>query len=386
MKRVYLDYAAAAPVEGVAKRAFLKALALYGNPSSAHEEGRKAKEALEDARTTIARLAGVKSEHVVFTSGATEANTLAIEGHVRALLRKGRERKSIELMYHPGAHSSVVRTMERLANDGIRVVPLPTKGALVDIDAFTAMVGPKTSLVSLEAVSPETGMRHDIRSVRAALHAHKDAYLHVDASQLPLVESFARERLGADLVTLDAQKVGGVRGVGCLIRRAGVPLAPIFLGGGQEHELRSGTEAVAHVFAFAAALSLAAKRRGAFVARARAIRAKLIERIRKSVPDAVILGGADAAPHILALAFPGRDTDYLQTLLDTAGFMVGTKSACESDAMQGSRMAQSETGDDALSKATLRVSWGPATPTGDLMRFVGALTEAIRFLDKDGIY
>ncbi len=388
MKRVYLDYAAAAPVSKGAKRAFLRALSVYGNPSSAHEEGRRGKKLLEEARERIARMATAKKEHLTFTSGATEANTLALEGYAAKLLAGGRTPSSIQFFYHQGAHASVTHVMERLAGKGITVVPLPLIQGRIDIDALKKLVGEDTALISLEAISPETGMRHATRELRTMLDSASCTHtlIHVDASQLPLVESFERERLSADLLTLDAQKIGGVRGIGCLIRSARAELLPLYLGGGQERGLRSGTESPALAQAFAHALHEAQKEREKFAARSQRMRARLIQKIQEEIENVVVLGGAGAAPHLLTIALPSRDTDYLQALLDADGYAVGTKSACESDSVDGSRMAFAETGKNELAASTLRISWGPEVQEKTLLRFALALISRIRFLDKNKLY
>ncbi len=384
MKRVYLDYAAAAPVLRKAERAFVRANKKYGNPSSSHEEGRVAQALLTKARKEIARLVEVKPEHLIFTSGATEANVLAIEGHVRALMREGRTPASLELVYHEGAHASVVEVMKKLAKEGVQVNTFPLLGGRVALEKLKECVTQNTALVSIEAVSPETGALHDLRRLRTALP--KETLLHVDASQVPLFALCTRERLHADLLTLDAQKIGGVRGVGCLVYTAGVKLAPLVEGGGQERGLRGGTEPVSLVVSFAEALQEAQNHAPFFASRSEKLRTTLIERLHKAIPSLQVLGGSQTAPHILSLALPGLDTDYLQAVLDKKGFAVGTKSACESDSAEGGRMAFAETGEREAAAATLRISWGPTIQERDLRRFEKVLIDAIRFLDQTKLY
>ncbi len=387
MKRIYLDWAAAAPVSAGALRAFSKAVKIYGNPSAAHEEGRAGQEILEDARRRIAHLAGAKPEAVTFTSGATEANALAIRGHVGALLAGKRSPGSIRLMYHPGAHASVVRTMEQLSKEGVKAVPVPLLDGEVDVDALVRELAPEIALISLEVVSPDTGARVDLRRIRAALTKARPngprVFLHADASQLPLSESFERTRLGADLITLDAQKVGGVRGIGCLITAPGVPLAPILFGGGQERGMRSGTESPALAASYASALEECAARRELFSADAQKMRSEIIRTLEAALPPLLVNQGRKNVPHILNLSFPGRDTDYLATLLNERGFAVSTKSACETDSEEGSRAVAALTNDVARAASTLRISWGPATRLTDVNRFVKALIESVRFLDRN---
>jgi cysteine desulfurase len=376
MKRTYLDGASAAPVSKVAWKAFEKAKKADGNPSAPHAEGRAAKDILEAARTTIARLAEAKTDSVIFTSGATEANNLAIQGHIIALRRTGV--KSIHILYLPTAHASVIETLNAY---NIQIEPLVLTDGTVDMKALSKQIRPDTALVAIDAVCGETGTRFDTRDVRRTLDAkRKGIALHVDASQLPLVESFELTRLGADTLTLDAQKVGGVRGIGVLIVRHGHALAPIMHGGGQEQGLRPGTELPAHAAAFAAALEEAKKSREAFAKRARFARALLIKTIQAAIPDAVVNEGKEFSPHILNISFPGRDTDYAAALLDKDGFAVSTKSACETDA-EGSRVVLALTGDAERAGSSLRISFGSKTSKEDMKRFASALVRTIRFLD-----
>ncbi len=371
--RVYLDWAAAAPVSRRARGVFLAALDAYGNPGAPHTEARAAKAVLEDARTRIARLAEVKAEGVIFTSGATEANALAILGAVRAKGAPG-----AHVLYQASQHASVVKCMEMLAGEGAQV------------EAFTpttlaAQIRPETVLVSMDAVNGETSEVFDTRAVRRALDAVRPGILlHADASQVPLAGSFQLAHLGADMVSLDAQKVGGVRGIGVLLVRQGTRLAPLMRGGGQERGHRPGTESPALAAAFASALAEAEGGREKFIERAQVGRDALIATLAR-MPNSAINEGNEKVPHILNVSFLGRDTDYLVALLDTAGFAVSTKSACESDSAEGSRGVLALTGDAARAQATLRISWGPSTRERDLERFSVALMRSVRFLDESAI-
>jgi cysteine desulfurase len=372
-KRVYLDYAAAAPVLPAAQRAYLHALALFGNPSSVHEEGRAAKKVLEGARTAVARELEVKADDVIFTSGATEANNLAIRG-VLASRREIHAR--LHVLYLPSAHASVVETLRSIPD--IDLEPLPVKDGQIDVEAMKAMLRPETVLVVTDFVCGETGTVWNTREVKRALPT--SVVLHVDAAQAPLEESCERTRIGADTLSLDAQKIGGVRGTGVLIAPRSVQVSAVLTGGGQERGLRSGTESIAGAAAFAVALTEAAGNREAFSARAKTMRAQLID--RTGLPDLIVNEGKRAVAHIFNISLIGRDTDYLQALLNEAGFAVSTKSACESDSSAGSRAVLTLTGDVARAQSTLRISWGPETSSHELERFSARLAEAVAFLDR----
>jgi cysteine desulfurase len=390
--RVYLDWASAAPVSAAAQKAFVGALSTYGNPSSPHEEGRKAKEILEDARSRIAKQCGVKAPSVIFTSGATEANALALRGRVRALGRSGTKRADMHMLYLPTMHSSVLKTIEELKQTGVQVEPIPllrinANDSQINIPAFIALLRPETILVACDAVCGETGNRYDTRALRTAIDKAGytgKALLHVDASQLPLVEIIERTRLGADLMTLDASKVGAVRGIGALIAAQTRSIAPIIFGGGQEQGLRPGTEPTALAASFAAALEECRTHHAEFSARAVHLRTVLLAHLTESpekIQNLIINSGKHSAPHILNISLLGRDTDYLVMLLDAAGYSVSTKSACETDTDSGSTVVLTITGDSARAMSTLRISFGPTTTEAQVSSFAKELTKAVAFLD-----
>ncbi|HYE23290.1 MAG TPA: aminotransferase class V-fold PLP-dependent enzyme [Candidatus Paceibacterota bacterium] len=377
--RTYLDWASAAPPTAAAFRAFLKGTKHFGNPSAPHMEGREAKKVVEEARTRIARLMEVKADDVIFTSGATEANALALAG---ALKGSGRSLPDLHILYLPTAHSSSLRTIEGLGREGVQIEPLHITEGAVDLARLAAQLRQETYLISIDVVCGETGTRYDVRGIRRALveAGRSDVLIHADASQLPMIESITRARLGADLITLDAQKVGGVRGAGLLVAPRYIPLQPIVEGGGQERGLRSGTEPSALIAAFAASLSECQKGHGDFSRHSTSLRARLLADI-DSIEGLVINGGKAQVPHILNLSLLGRDTDYLVALLDERGYAVSTRSSCETDA-EGSRVVLYMTGDAVRAASTLRVSFGPSTREGEIRRFAKALIETVAFLDS----
>ena len=381
------------------RRTYLDSAAgMSGNPSSPHEEGRRAKEKVEDARTNIARLLEVQSDDIIFTSGATEANALAILGHVRALRLQARPdapgRNNMHVLYLPSAHASIVENMKLLAAENVSVETLPIRDARVDTNALAKMLRKETVLVSMDAVCGETGVVWNTREVAQVLRkSGTRILLHVDASQAPFTEKVTRAHFDADMLTLDASKVGeargpshfaqcGGRGIGALIAHRTIPLAPLYRGGGQERGLRPGSESPELAQEFAAALAAAAQRREEFRTRALRERTRLVESITKSVPNVLVNEGRAQAPNILNLSLPGRDTDYLVALLDEAGFAVSTRSACETDSEEGSRAVYALTGDPELARSTLRISWGPRVRSRELARFAAALSRSIAFIDS----
>jgi cysteine desulfurase len=387
MKRTYLDFAAAAPVSKGALRAHTAVLKQFGNPSSVHAEGRAARAILEDARLAIARMAGVKADAVLFTSGATEANALAIVGSIQALIEQGRSPESMHILYLSGAHASTIGAVAQLKERGVLTEELRITDGAIDLPALAKQLQPGTVLVAVDVVCGEMGALYNVRDVRRALDAARKGggeriLLHADASQAPRVTPYELTRLGADTLSLDAQKVGGVRGIGALIAPRSVTLSPIMRGGGQERGLRPGTESPALAAAFAVALAESDEERESFTERAVVARALLLKTLNGSLPNLFANEGREQAPSILNLSLLGRDTDYLVALLDEAGYAVSTRSACETESEEGSRAVLALTGDQERARATLRVSWGPGTKTSDLTRFANALIKAVRFLDE----
>ncbi len=376
-RRVYLDNAA-----GVS-----------GNPSSSHEEGRRAKDMLEDARTAIARLIEVQPADVIFTSGATESNALAILGHIRALRMIGKN--NMHVLYLPSAHASIIENVRLLAAENVSIETLPIKGYRVDIEKLSGMVRKETALISMDAVCGETGVVWNTREVADVLltHNNKESFsltqgittmLHIDASQAPSTEKISRAHFGADLLTLDASKVGNIRGIGALIAHRTIPMISLYKGGGQERGLRPGSENPIAARDFAEALGVAVRMREKFRTSAARERERLVGLIRNTVPNVFIQEGYSQAPHILNVSLLGRDTDYVVALLDEAGFAVSTRSACETDSEEGSRAVFALTGDLERARVTLRISWGPKVRSCELTRFAKALARSVAFIDNNG--
>jgi len=372
-RRVYLDCAAG----------------LSGNPSSPHKEGRSSSTILEGARREIARLIEVQTDDVIFTSGATEANALAVLGVARA---------GDHVLYLPSSHASIVENMKLLDERGVTVEALPIKNWSVDCEKLKELLRPETKLISMDAVCGETGVIWNTGEVAQVLRdfvspssdegltksKHGRALLHVDASQAPLTEKITRAHFGADMLTLDSSKVGATRGIGALIAHRTIPISPLYAGGGQERGLRPGSESPELAESFVAALRAAALNREAFRSSAERSRAKLIAFITNAISDVHINEGDNQVPNILNLSLPGRDTDYLVALLDEAGFAVSTRSACETDSEDGSRAVFALTNDKERARSTLRISWCSDTSGRSIVNFSKALLKSIIFIDKVG--
>lgn len=208
------------------------------------------------------------------------------------------------------------------------------------------------------------------------------ALLHVDASQAPLTEKISRAHFDADMMVLDASKIGEVRGIGALIAHRTIPLEPLYRGGGQERGLRPGSEVPELAKAFARALHASARGRERFRTAAEKERTRLIATITTKIPNVFVHESRTQAPNILNLSLVGRDTDYLVALLDEAGFAVSTRSACETDSEEGSRAIAALTHDAEQARATLRISWSSGIGRYELSRFAEAVVQAVAFIDK----
>ena len=355
----------------------------------------------------IARLLEVQSDDVIFTSGATESNAIAILGSVRALRALAGSdapgRNNMHVLYLPSAHASIVENVKMLETEGVTIEALPIKDYRVDTVALASMLRPETVLVSMDAVCGETGVVWNTREVALVIKNFcagtksdevrpvsligKSEFvmtlLHVDASQAPWTEKITRDHFGADLLTLDAAKVGAVRGCGVLVAHRTIPLAPLYRGGGQERGVRPGTEASESVEKFALALHTTVLGKEKFRTSATRERDNLIQRIKNTIKGVYINEGRTQAPNILNISLPGRDTDYLVALLNEDGFAVATRSACETDSEEGSRAVFALTGDKERAFATLRISWGPSISSHELTRFAKSLASSVAFIDSN---
>jgi cysteine desulfurase len=321
---LYLDNAATSPV----RREVLEAMAPhltgeFGNPSSHHTYGERAAAALEDARTHAAAAIGVRRGDVVFTSGGSEANNLAIKGiAIAALLDRGARHVVVSAI----EHESVLRSADYLERvHGFRVTRLPVDGTgLVDPAEVAAAVREDTALVSVACANNEIGTIQDIPALRAAAGR---VPFHTDAVQaagwLPLAG------LGVDALTIAGHKLGAPKGTGLLAVRGRIPLEPLVHGGGQERGRRSGTESVAGAVALATALELAEAERAAASARVAALRDALVARVLALVPSARLTGHPTRRlPGIASFTFAGTSGEAVLLELERRGVVSSSGSAC----------------------------------------------------------
>jgi cysteine desulfurase len=394
-KVIYLDNAATTPVR---KEVVLTMSPFwninFGNPGSITKLGVLAKQAVENSRKTIAGVFSRRPNEIIFTSGGTESNNLAIFGVVNNLLKSGQEISALHFITSNIEHSSVVECFKELERRGAKVdYLLVNSQGFVNPRDLRKIIKPNTVLVSIGYANNEIGVIQPIREIAkeirharklyqsSALGNHKGLALvpifHTDASQAGLYCNLNINELGVDLLTLDAQKIHGPKGVGILFVKAELELAPIIFGGGQEGGLRSGTENVPLIVGMAKALELASGASSAnalgvirySVKRRELLQRKLIinrnyfwQRIQKEIPGAILNGDLEnRLPNNLNISIKGIDSEFTVLCLDEAGIVCSTRSACSHDedgsaVVRALYSGQGQSLSESLAKSTLRFS------------------------------
>lgn len=373
----YLDYNATTPVDGRVVDVMMPLFTdNFGNPSSGHRSGRAAAQAVEEARGKVARAVGMGASDVIFTSGATEANNLALAGMRRGLGRP--------IMVLAGAteHKSVLQTCASLADGGSEfgTVPVHPDGT-ADIGAMESMLADhddSIDIVSLMAANSETGVVHDIGEAARLAHDH-GALLHCDAVQAVGKISFDAGRLGADMVTLSSHKVYGPKGCGALIatRDARRRIAAILHGGGQERDLRSGTPNVPAIAGFGEACMIAATDGLADAPRQRRLRDMFERAISNAIPNVSVNGAAATRlPNTSNVRLHGALADAV--MARTQSIDVSTGSACSSNTMEPSHVLVAMGLDRTAADESIRVSVGRDTTASDIEAAVPDIAEAVK--------
>lgn len=377
-KRAYLDWNATAPLRAEAREAMLAALDLTGNPSSIHAEGRAARGLVEAARQKVAAAVGAEPEGVIFTSGGTEANMLALTPAIEvAGNRTPREGLFVSAVEHP----SVLRG-GRFPAEKVVQVPVTREG-VIDLDALRRILKPG-ALVSVMLANNETGVIQPVREVAAIVHA-AGGLLHADAVQGAGKISFNINDLGADLLTLAGHKPGGPKGIGALVLRAGLHIAaPLIAGGGQERGNRAGTENVAGIAGFGAAMQAANATLAEDAAHMKGLQAKLEAGLKELTPKVVIFGeGAARLPNTTLFALPGIKAETAVIALDLAGIAVSSGAACSSGKVQTSHVLAAMGAEEPLARAAIRVSLGRSSSGAEIEMFLNAWKKLSESLGKE---
>jgi cysteine desulfurase len=383
----YLDYAASAPLRAEALAAMLPLLRRpAANPSSQHGPGRAARAAVETAREQVAALVGAAPGEVVFTSGGTEADNLAVKGVVLA-----RPPGARHLVCSAVEHHAVLDAAAWAAADaGARVTlaPVDTAGR-VDLERLAGLLAPgRTAMVAVMAANNEVGTGQPVAAAAELAHA-AGAVLLCDAVQAAGLPGVDVGGDGIDLLALAAHKLGGPTGVGALVVRAGAPLRPLLHGGGQERGVRSGTLPAAAIAGFgaAAAAALAERRASGFAPALAGLRDRLLAGLRALEPGLVVNGdpsGVAGLPGLLSVRFPGRRAEDLLLLLDRQEVACSAGSACASGAVTPSHVLLAMGRGPAEARETVRFSLGHASTKADVDAAVAAVRGALEVLAPQG--
>ncbi len=368
--RIYLDYNATSPpaaevidaMEGAFREDF-------GNPSSVHSFGQQAKAALDGARAATATLVDGDSAEIVFTSGGTEANNLALRGAFESRRDEGRNR----IVTTGIEHEAVLRTVQALTGRGADVVVVSaTSRGVVDPAEVASAIDGRTCLVSVMLANNEIGTIQPVADLAAPCRAH-GALLHTDAVQAAGKRPISVKALGVDLLSISAHKFGGPKGAGALWIRRGVRLTAQATGGRQERNRRAGTENVPALVGMGAAARLAASRLHDSAAIAR-LRDRLESAVLSGVPGTVVNGaGADRIPNTTNISFDGIEAESLLIALDLAGVAVSTGSACSSGSLEPSHVLRAMGLPNNRARNSLRFSLGPASTEAEVDFVTGVL-------------
>ena len=374
-KFIYLDHAAATPMDPLVVEAMQPYFSeKFFNPSSPYVPAVTVKRDYREAKSRIARVLGVGADELVMTAGATESINLAFTAADGVSLISAIE------------HSSVINSAK--ARSDVRLIP-PMKNGRIDLQAVKKLLTPDVSFISIALANHELGYIQPVEEIAEVVRLEcvrrqengepTPLIFHTDASQTAALMDVKIKRLGVDLLTLSAAKVYGPKKVGLLWIRPGVKLRPNIVGGGQEAGLRSGTENVAGVVGFAAALELAAKRRSGEVKRLRGLRDMLAKKLAAVFPDIIISSDQKKSlVNFLNISFPGVDAERLVFLLEAHGVLVATGSACAANSGTRSYVLAAIGLSDAAIDGSLRLTLGRLNDEAQVMRAADEIITAVR--------
>jgi cysteine desulfurase len=376
-RRYYCDYAAATPLAPQVARLMNRIQRRhFGNPSAVHQAGGAAAQVIADSRLTLARTLGVRPAEVTFTASGTEANNLAILGLIEGLVATGRAYHELSIVTTMTEHPSVLAVVAELAKRGVRVDHVAVDEAgVISLAELEARLAEPITLFTCSYANSEVGMVQPVRRITRLIRRLQPAtVIHLDAAQASLWLPCNRHQLGVDMLTLDAGKCNGPKGVGVLVAGATHTLVPIMRGGGQERGRRAGTENTAGIAGAAAAIVAAQQGAPARRSRVHATSLALASALRRRVPNVVFNGpDLDVAteelmrlPNNVHISLPGLDTEYAVVYLDTHGIAASTKSACSGAGGGMSETVFAMTGDRERASSTIRFSLDPRLKPADV--------------------
>lgn len=364
MKPIYLDYAATTPVDPrVATRmqACLMLDGIFGNPASSHSYGQQARAAVEEARAQVAALIHADASELIFTSGATESNNLALKGAAHLYQRKGKH-----IITMKTEHKAVLDACQHLEKEGYAVTYLaPASNGLLSLDTFRAALRQDTILVSVMQVNNETGVIQDIAAI-AQETAARGILLHVDAAQSPGKVELDVSKLPVDLMSLSAHKAYGPKGIGALYlrKKPRVRVEPLIHGGGHEQGIRSGTLATHQIVGMGEAFQLAQQEREIEEKNIRQLRQRFLDGLSEIHNMQVHVDLMHTVPHILNLSFDGMLADAILSQVPTIA--ASTASACQGKGTEGSYVLRAMGMNEQQAKSAVRFSFGRFTTLQDI--------------------
>ena len=380
-RRIYLDHAATTPTDPRVVEAMLPLLSHgWGNPSSIYAEAREARKALDAARRTVAEVLGARPTEVVFTSGGTESDNLALRGVAHAARRRGNHIITTAIEHH-----AVLHTAERLEAEGFRVTYLAVdREGFVDLEALKAALDDDTILVSVMYANNEVGAIEPVAEVARIVKAHdRHIAVHTDAVQAAGYLDLNVDRLGVDLLSLAGHKIYGPKGAGVLYVRTRTPFLAQTLGGSQEKSRRAGTENVAAAVGMATALRLADAEREERSASARSLRDRLLDELPKRIPGVHVTGPAGPdrrLPNSFSCCFERVEGEAVLLQLDLNGVSASSGSACTTGSLEPSHVLLAMGVPHDLARGSLRLTLGKGNTMDEINRVLGEIPQAVERL------
>ncbi len=387
-KSIYLDYAASAPIvkEVLVEMSRIEQ-EIYGNPSSLHQKGREAFLLIEKSRQKIAGIFSSSPEEIYFTSGGTESCNLAILGYARA------QKKGSHIITTAFEHHAVLNPLKQLEFEGYKVTYLkPSPEGFVEAEKIKKAIKAETVLVTAMYANNEIGTIQpviEIGKLIAAENKHrrsqgkKQIVFHTDACQAAGYLDLNVQTLGVDLMSINGSKIGGPKGAGVLFIKKGINLKPLVYGGGQESNIRSGTENTVGIVGLAKALELAQGSKSKNYAKVSELRNWLFKNILKEIPKSYINGSLEnRLPNNLNLRFEGVEGEMLMLYLDAKGIFISTGSACSTSETLLSHVLKSIGLSDREARSSIRITMGKETTKSDLKYFVSVLKSNVELIRK----
>ena len=391
-KRIYLDHAASTPIDqGVAKLMSQAFLEYFGNPSSISNEGVEAKKILERCRTQVSEILGTRSKHIIFTGGATEADTLALLGVINQYKKEFKIKPHV--IVSAIEHSAIYDLVSSLYVDGeidLTVLPVDSTGIINPKD-LRDKINSHTAFVSVHYANNEIGTIEPIREIAKEIRHYKRhnnpnsnyPVFHTDASQAPNYLDLKVDPLGIDLMTLSSSKIYGPKGVGALYIKQGIKLVPLYLGGNQEFGIRAGTENVPLILGFTSALEISEKLKNRESKRLLTLKKYFIAKLKSLGTEVVINNSLEnTLPNIINFTLPQFRSEVIVLYLDSRGISVGLRSACKSTDEEVSHVLKAIGKDENIlgEIGSIRVSMGRSTTKANMDTLLRELKNTIKIL------